>query len=804
MRAAWLLSRSEVRRRWPSLLVLAVLIAITGGVTLTGVAGARRTSSSYDRFLESSRNQDAIVFANDVRPADVARLRAMPGVEAIGYAAQLAIISPNRQFLGVGGARDDAIFRDILRLRIVEGRAVRPGAADEVVIGEPLARADRLHVGQVLELESFTPAQVASFERDDFPVPAGPHVRLRVVGISRTPSDLSLQGSAGGLLLLSRDFVEKYGSRIGSFNGPNGGVLLARLRDGSDGVPRFLKQVRDVLGRRSFTVDPAALSIGGVQDSIDLLTISLLALGAFAGVAGLIAIALTMSRQTALIAAAQTPVRDLGLPRRPRAVAIGAPMMLAVVLGAVLAMLLAFAASPLLPFGVAGQAEPDPGLHFDALVLGVGVFGIVVVVGAILAVDAWRSARPSTRVRTAPRPSLLARTLEVLRLAPPAGIGVGMALERRSGRVAVPVRSSLIGAGVAVLGVVAVVVFGASLQHLHDTPANYGRPWDVGVTDLRAKPAHVNDVCGPMQTRLERDADIAAVANACTVSVQLDGRAVGAFGISSMRGSIEPTVLAGRAPRSDDEVALGAKTLESLHRRIGDRVTVRTQSGAAEFRVVGRVAVPALSDPQAVADGAVFNGSALNPLTDVDDTSSGYQLLVRFRPGVDQAAAAARIRRMPGIGAFEEPGVVAVAAPLEVERLDQINRMPLFLGIFLAVVGAIAVGHLLVTSVRRRRRDFAVLKSIGFTRRQVLATVSWQATTVAVAGLLVGLVLGIVVGSLMWRAVADRVGVLPAVAIPAGVLAGIAVATIVVVNVIAAVPARSAARTKPAVALRSE
>jgi putative ABC transport system permease protein len=613
-----------------------------------------------------------------------------------------------------------------------------------------------------------------------------------------------LQGSAGGLLLLSKDFVEKYGSRIGNFSGPHGGVLLARLTDGSDGVPRFLKQVRDVLGRRSFTVDPAALSIGGVQDSIDLLTISVLALGAFAGIAGLIAIALTMSRQTALIAAAQAPVRDLGLPRRSRAVAIGVPMVLAVVLGAFVAMLLAFAASPLLPFGVAGQAEPDPGLHFDALVLGVGVIGIVVVVGAILAVDAWRSARPSTRVRTAPRPSLLARTLEGLRLAPPAGIGVGMALERRSGRTAVPVRSSLIGAGVAVLGVVAVVVFGASLRQLHETPANYGRPWDVGVNDVRAKPAHANEVCGPMQTRLERDADIAALANACTVSVELNGRAVGAFGVSSMRGSIEPTVLAGRAPRSNDEVALGGKTLEALHRKIGDRVTVRTRSGAANFRVVGRVAVPALSDPQAVADGAVFNGTALNRLTDLEDTSSGQQLLVRFRSGVDKPAAAARIRRMPGIGAFEEPGVVAVTAPLEVERLDQIDRMPLVLGIFLAVVGGIAVGHLLVTSVRRRRRTFAVLKSIGFTRHQVVTTVSWQATTVAVAGLLVGLVLGIVGGSLMWHAVADRVGVLPEVAVPAGVLAGVAVATIVVVNVIAAFPARSAARTKPAVALRSE
>jgi hypothetical protein len=476
----------------------------------------------------------------------------------------------------------------------------------------------------------------------------------------------------------------------------------------------------------------------------------------------------------------------------------------AVVIGALAAMLFAFAASPLLPFGVAGQAEPDPGLHFDVLALGAGTLAIVVVVGALLAVDAWRGARPPTSLRSQRRPTHLTRALAGLGVAPPAGIGIRMALERGRGRSAVPVRSSLVGAGVAVLGLVAVAVFGASLTRLHDTPANYGRPWDVSVLDVRSQPAHKDELCGRVRTRVARDTDVDALANACTVSVELDGRAVGAFGITSLVGSIDPTVLAGREPRAPGEVALGTQTLDALHRKIGETVTVRTRSGSSSFRIVGRVAVPALSDPQAVADGAVFAGAGLERLTSSDDTSTSSELLVRFRPGVDKSAAAARIRKMPGIGGFAQPGVEAVAAPLEVERLDQIDRMPFVLGVFLAVVGAVAVGHLLVTSVRRRRRDFAVLKSIGFTRRQVLATVSWQATTVAVAGLLVGLVLGIVAGSLMWRAVANRVGVLPAVAMPAGVLVGVAVATILVVNVIAAVPARSAARTKPAVALRSE
>jgi putative ABC transport system permease protein len=389
-------------------------------------------------------------------------------------------------------------------------------------------------------------------------------------------------------------------------------------------------------------------------------------------------------------------------------------------------------------------------------------------------------------------------------LAPAAGIGVRMALEPRSGRASVPVRSSLIGAGVAVLGLVAVSVFGASLQHLHDTPAAFGRPWDVRVVDTRAAPQRHGHICGGARTRLQHDPDVAAIASACTVDIELNGRAIGAFGMTPVLGSIAPTVLRGRAPTRSDEIALGTHTSSALGVRIGDRVTGRTRSGAVEYRVVGQVAVPALSDPQAVADGAVLTGAGLDRLTSPKTNFGTPDLLVRFRPGVDKTAVAARIRRMPGIGGFERPGVTAVNVPLEVERIDQIHRMPLVLGAFLALVGAIAVGHLLVTSVRHRRRDFAVLKAIGFTSRQVFAAVSWQATTVAIAGLLVGLGLGLLGGSLMWRAVAHQVGVLPTVEIPLPVLVTVAAATIAGVNAVAAIPARAAARTQAAATLRSE
>lgn len=93
---------------------------------------------------------------------------------------------------------------------------------------------------------------------------------------------------------------------------------------------------------------------------------------------------------------------------------------------------------------------------------------------------------------------------------------------------------------------------------------------------------------------------------------------------------------------------------------------------------------------------------------------------------------------------------------------------------------------------------------MGFRRRQVIETVAMQATVFALIGLAVGIPLGLVVGRLVWQQVADGAGLASDTTLPALVIAGVAVATLVVVNVIAWLPARTAARTRPATVLRSE
>ena len=116
----------------------------------------------------------------------------------------------------------------------------------------------------------------------------------------------------------------------------------------------------------------------------------------------------------------------------------------------------------------------------------------------------------------------------------------------------------------------------------------------------------------------------------------------------------------------------------------------------------------------------------------------------------------------------------------------------------------LSVGHALITSVRRRRRDLALLKTLGFNRRQVRATIAWQATALATVGLVVGLPIGIIAGRLAWHRIADGLGVSNVATLPTLALLLAIPAVLALVNLLAFFPARSAANTRPAVALRSE
>src|SRR5204863_2825279 len=68
--------------------------------------------------------------------------------------------------------------------------------------------------------------------------------------------------------------------------------------------------------------------------------------------------------------------------------------------------------------------------------------------------------------------------------------------------------------------------------------------------------------------------------------------------------------------------------------------------------------------------------------------------------------------------------------------------------------------HTLISSVRRRGRDLAILRTLGFKRTQVMGTVAWQSGTLAAVALAIGVPTGVLLGRLAWDLFADRLGVI--------------------------------------------
>jgi predicted lysophospholipase L1 biosynthesis ABC-type transport system permease subunit len=151
------------------------------------------------------------------------------------------------------------------------------------------------------------------------------------------------------------------------------------------------------------------------------------------------------------------------------------------------------------------------------------------------------------------------------------------------------------------------------------------------------------------------------------------------------------------------------------------------------------------------------------------------------------------------------PGTIFEPRPhAEVRNLQRVDNLPGLLAGLVGLLGLATLAHTLVTSVRRRRRDLAVLKTLGFVRGQVAATVAWQATTFAVVALAVGVPLGLAAGRWAWRLTADALGVASGAVVPGPAILAVVVGTLAAANLVAAGPGRAASRLRPAAALRSE
>jgi len=414
-----------------------------------------------------------------------------------------------------------------------------------------------------------------------------------------------------------------------------------------------------------------------------------------------------------------------------------------------------------------------------------------------VAVPAWRLAgerphRPGVP-GAAGTTSALADTAARAGLPPTSVTGLRMALEQGRGPRAVPVRASLVGVTAGIIALTAALTFGASLDRLLATPRLYGWNFDAVTGDWR-----LDHPATSRPAWLAANPQVGAWSAVWFSAIQVNGTVVNGAGFDTAGGRVFPTLVEGREPSGPDELVLRSTTLRRLGLRLGQTVRVGGRRPVA-MRIVGRSAL-VQADSEDAGEGAILTLDSL--LRVRTDRESGYgTFYVRFAPGADPEAAVRSLRRLPS-GAVQ--AIALPRPPPRIENLGRVGALPNVLAGLLALLAASALAHLLVTSVRRRRHDLAILKALGFVRRQVSAAVAWQATTVALLALAVGLPLGVALGRWSWSLLADRIGVgAPPVTPGPALLAGVA-GTVLVANLVAAWPGRVAARTRPAVALRSE
>jgi putative ABC transport system permease protein len=400
-------------------------------------------------------------------------------------------------------------------------------------------------------------------------------------------------------------------------------------------------------------------------------------------------------------------------------------------------------------------------------------------------------------------------------------VGTREALDRVAGRRPVPVLATLAGSVVAVMAVAMAVVFGASLTGLIADPARYGWNWTLL---MDSQGGYGSWSPAQMDRLVSGQPGVIGWSTFAFTQIPIDGQSVPVLGLTRHLGSVEPPTTGGHPIAGPGQIDLGVGTLRQLGKRIGDTVTVGIGRARRIVTIVGTVTLPSigltLTDHVSLGRGAMIADSTLlkiqglSPRLSVQSTASAAVAVPAFpsavaidlAPGVSGRALVARISRAdpggtPG-GTYELPqDRIRGAAIVDAARM---GSQPLTLALALAAGAVLALALALLASVRRRQRELALLKTLGLTRRQVMAAIAWQASLILGVAGVAGVPLGVAAGHWAWAAFATSLGAVPVTVVPVpALLAGFAV-LLVAGNLLAAVPGAVAARTPPAVMLRAE
>jgi FtsX-like permease family len=826
LRVVWYRCRVVFSARVHGYLVLVVLIGLLGGLAIGAMTVARRTQSSFSRFLSSTHASQltATTFTNGSYDAKVVhKVSRLPGVRHVESAADLDIapLGPDGEpeasalrasFKVLSYGSVDGLYFDQDRVTVTDGRMSDPQRADEVVLTRAAAQLLHLRVGEVTRVGVYANTG-QGLSRRGAPS-AEPYLRTKVKVV--------------GLVVFNdavvRDDAFRFPTYVlftPAFTRPLTGCCAFATVSGIQVEARSVNEsaletaIEEVLPKGStFYFRAASIVTAQVERATRPEAVALGVFGAISAVAALVIASQVIGRLVRAGSEDLVVLRALGASPSMTSADGLIGTIGAVATGSLLAAAVGIGVSSLGPLGPIRAMDPGAGTTFDWTVVSVGTVALIVVLSAVAVVYGYRQAPHRTR-----RPSdLVTANSAVWRSAAAGSLpftaiqGTHFALESKRHRNPVPARSTVVSAAVAIVLVVATLVFGASLSRLVSRPALYGWNWDYELSSQFGGSGNI-----PLQqaTRLlDREREIQAWTGVYFDTMRIDHRTVPVLG-TSPRAAVGPPILSGHALEAQDQVVLGATTLAQLHKHLGDVVEARyaTVSQPTRLRIVGTATMPAVGPGGglhlSMGAGAILTdhlipfdvrnggGSAIGP----------NAIFVRLRNHAAPASARHSIEQIATALNTRANGTVSVLTtqrPAEIVNYRSIGTTPAILGAALAAGAATALALTLAASVRSRRRDLALFKALGLTRHQVSAVVGWQATAIVVLGTLIGVPVGIVIGRTLWGLFAHALHVVPASHVPTASIVLVALGAVLLANLVATLPARQAARTPVALLLREE
>jgi hypothetical protein len=215
------------RSRRAALIGLAVFVGIVSALSISLVAGARRSSSVVDRFFSAAPPYDAQIFAPTLARSDVL---ALPGVKRADPNSYIGLmyVGGSRETVGFNGIAVDFTAPANPTRRLLKGNW--PDGTDPltVVVNEFFARQFGKSVGDRVPVQMFSTDQYDEVQQGIYE-PRGPKFDLTIAAVVRLPEDIAHTAGPSGACCPSR-----FGNSIT----PSFSILARPIRCGWPTAPR--------------------------------------------------------------------------------------------------------------------------------------------------------------------------------------------------------------------------------------------------------------------------------------------------------------------------------------------------------------------------------------------------------------------------------------------------------------------------------------------------------------------------------------------------------------------------------------